>query len=81
MSEQLHNEFKEDAYSKSIRAGKRTYFFDIKVTSVTMRSFIRAEYIIHSLFLDKVTIYFFRKAIPLSAKFQRISINSNPPML
>ncbi|HRS18277.1 MAG TPA: DUF3276 family protein [Bacteroidales bacterium] len=32
MSEQLHNEFKEDAYSKSIRAGKRTYFFDIKVT-------------------------------------------------
>ncbi|HOS84793.1 MAG TPA: DUF3276 family protein [Bacteroidales bacterium] len=32
MSEQLNNEFKEDAYSKSIRAGKRTYFFDVKVT-------------------------------------------------
>lgn len=32
MSEQLQNDFKEDAYSKSIRAGKRTYFFDVKVT-------------------------------------------------
>lgn len=32
MSEQVQNEFKEDAYSKSIRAGKRTYFFDVKVT-------------------------------------------------
>jgi len=32
MNEQEQSEFKEDAYSKAVRAGKRTYFFDVKAT-------------------------------------------------
>lgn len=32
MNDQEQIEFKEDVYSKAIRAGKRTYFFDVKAT-------------------------------------------------
>lgn len=32
MKEQLLNDYKDDAYSQSVRAGKRTYFFDVKET-------------------------------------------------
>lgn len=32
MNEQEQNEFREDVYSKALRAGKRTYFFDVKAT-------------------------------------------------
>lgn len=32
MTEQENSEIREDAYSKAVRAGKRTYFFDVKAT-------------------------------------------------
>lgn len=32
MTEQGKNDHKDDVYSKSVRAGRRTYFFDVKST-------------------------------------------------
>ena len=32
MNENEQNDFREDVFSKAIRAGKRTYFFDVKAT-------------------------------------------------
>lgn len=32
MEEQENQEIREDIFSKSVRAGKRTYFFDVKAT-------------------------------------------------
>lgn len=60
------SKFREEVYSKSVRAGKRTYFFDVKVTRkgeyyLTITESKRKNNLSGSAFYEKHKIFLYRE--------------------
>jgi hypothetical protein len=76
----LENTYKDEIYSKRVRAGKRTYFFDVKATKsekdfyVTITESKRVseeEYEKHKIFLYKEDFEKFRDAYDEAVDYVR----------
>jgi len=76
----LENNYKDEIYSKRVRAGKRTYFFDVKstrsekdfyVTITESKRIGEEEYEKHKIFLYKEDFEKFRDALDEAVVFVR----------
>jgi len=76
----LENNYKDEIYSKRVRAGKRTYFFDVKstrsekdfyVTITESKRIGEEEYEKHKIFLYKEDFEKFRDALDEAVDFVR----------
>jgi hypothetical protein len=76
----VENTYKDEIYTKRVRAGKRTYFFDVKSTKSEKDFYItiteskrvgEEEYEKHKIFLYKEDFEKFRDALDESVDFVR----------
>lgn len=76
----MENNYKDEIYSKRVRAGKRTYFFDVKstrsekdfyVTITESKRIGEEEYEKHKIFLYKEDFEKFRDALDEAVVFVR----------
>jgi hypothetical protein len=85
----VENEYKEELFTKRVRAGKRTYFFDVKATRserdfyITITESKRVgdeEYEKHKIFLYKEDFEKFLGALEETVGFVQTELLEKPPV-
>lgn len=85
----MENEYKEELFTKRVRAGKRTYFFDVKATRserdfyITITESKRVgdeEYEKHKIFLYKEDFEKFLGALEETVEFVQTELLEKPPV-
>lgn len=83
-----NNGYKEELFTKRVRAGKRTYFFDVKATKSEKDFYITVteskrvgedEYEKHKIFLYKEDFDKFRDALTETVQFVQTQLLENVP--
>jgi len=83
-----NNGYKEELFTKRVRAGKRTYFFDVKATKSEKDFYITVteskrvgedEYEKHKIFLYKEDFDKFRDALAETVQFVQTQLLENVP--